>query len=153
MTLTELLKPNLIVPKVSCSSKDELITILSERLYYNDKNPPLPHAEVLGKIKTREEIGGTLLPSGLSVPHARIMDYEDFIIVMGTSKEPLFHDKTQIRLMALMISSQSGGPYYLPTLAVLAKITRDEDFFSRLCAADTPEDFLHILKERDMELV
>ena len=152
MTLTELLKPHLILTKAVCSSKDELITKLVELLYAKDNKPPLPREEVLGKIKMREAIGGTLLPSGLSVPHARIIDYEDFAIVMGTPKEPLFHDKAQVRLMALMLSSQTGGPYYLPTLAAMTKITRDEEFLSRLCGADSAEEFINILKERDTEL-
>ena len=152
MTLTELLKPHLILTKADCASKDELISKLVELLYAKDNKPPLPLEEVLDRIKKREVIGGTLLPSGLSVPHARIIDYEDFVIVMGTPKEPIFQDKVQVRLMALMLSSQSGGPYYLPTLALLAKISRDEDFLPRLCGTNNAEEFINTLKERDAEL-
>jgi len=153
MTITKLLKNNLVLPKLSCSSRDELISKLLEHIYKTDRKLPLSANELRDKILMREKIGGTLLPSGLSIPHARIEDYEDFILAVGTPAEPLFHDGIQIRLMAMMISSQSGGAYYLTTLAAFTKLSRDAVYFSRLGDAASPEDFLKILEERDIELV
>ena len=152
MTLSELLKSDLILPKIVCASKDELIIKLVEQVYSAGRAPPIPPDEVLSEIHIREGIGGTLLPSGLSVPHARLRNYEGFILTVGIPIEPIFHDGIQIRLMALMISSQSGAPYYLPTLAALTKISRDGEFLSRLCKAEKPEDFISIICERDQEL-
>ena len=151
MTLSELLKNDLVFPKLSCASKDELLSKLLDQVYSTDRMLPLPQNEILSKIEMREKIGGTLLPSGLSLPHARIIDYEDFILAFGTPAEPLFHEGIQIHLMAMMISNQSGGLYYLPSLAALTKISRDKEYFSRLCGAENPEDLISILRERDAE--
>ena len=155
MTLSELLKSELIFVKTPCasSSKEELIHNLVERVYQTGREFPLSRQEMLNTIYKREQIGGTLLPSGLSVPHARLRDFDDFILALGTPAEALFHEGLQIRLMALMITSQSGGPRYLPVLAALTKISRDGVYFSRLCGAEDPEAFLRILGERDPELV
>ena len=152
MTLSDLLEKDLILIKIECASKDEFISKLLSRIYDLGRTPPFPSEEVLRKIKMREEIGGTLLPSGLAAPHARLKDYEGFIIAAGTPMEPLFFDGIQIRLVSLMISSQSGGPYYLPTLAGLTKLSRDKEYFSKLCGAESPDRFIKILKERDPEL-
>ena len=152
MTLLELLLPDLVFPRIPCVSKNELISILVDRIYGSGREPPLPPNKMLSTIQLREEIGGTLLPSGLSVPHARLKDYEGFILALATPAEPLFHEGHQIHLMAVMISSQSGGPWYLPVLALLTKISRDSEYFARLCAAHNPEEFISVLKERDMEL-
>jgi mannitol/fructose-specific phosphotransferase system IIA component (Ntr-type) len=142
----------LVLPKAVCGSKDELISILVDRVYTIGEEPPLPSKDMLKSIHIREEIGGTLLPSGLSVPHARVKDYEGFIIAMGTPAEPIFHEGLEIRMMALIISCQTGGPHYLTSLAALTKISRDAEYFSRLCKAEQPEDFISILRERDPEL-
>ena len=152
MKLSEVLECDLIHLNIECASKDELISKLLDQVYNAGKAPPFPPAEVMSKIKIREGIGGTLLPSGLSVPHARLKGYEGFIVALGTSSKPLFHDGIQIRLMALMISSQSGGPLYLPSLAAFTKLSRDGQYFSRLCGAESPERLFSIVLERDPEL-
>jgi len=152
MTLSELLQPDLVFTQKNCASKDELISMLLDQIYSTHRTPPLPPKEMLDRIKLREEIGGTLLPSGLSIPHARLAGYDGFILALGMPAEALFHQGLRIRLMALMISSQSGGPLYLPTLAFLTKISRDDEYFPRLCGAENYEALIKILKERDQEL-
>jgi PTS system nitrogen regulatory IIA component len=152
MTLSELLKPDLILPKVACSSKDDLIRKLVERVYSTGPALPFSQNDMLKTINVRELIGGTLLPSGLSVPHARLANFEDFILAFGFPEEPLLHEGLEIRMMALMITSQSGAPWYLTTLAVLTKISRDHEYLSCLCEAETPEDIIRIVRERDREL-
>ena len=152
MTLLDLLNPELVLPKTNCSSKDELITRLVEQVYNINQTFPLKREALLKTIDIREKIGGTLLPSGLSIPHARLENYDDFMIVVGTPKEALIQEGRPIRFMALMITSRSGSPYYLPALAGLTKISRDEEYFARLCGADDPKDFINILRERDPEI-
>jgi PTS system nitrogen regulatory IIA component len=153
MTLLELTKPELILINAPCASKDNLIITLIEQIYSAGFKPPVLQDDLLQTILKREQIGGTLLPSGLSVPHARIGGFDGFILTFGMSKEPLFHEGTQIRLMALMVSSQSGGLFYLPTVAALTKISRDAAFLSNLCKAENAEEFISLLKEKDQLLM
>ena len=152
MTLVELLRPELILTNAPCASKDDLIKSIVEKIYSADMAPPVSQDELLGAILKREQIGGTLLPSGLSVPHARLKDFEGFILALGTTMEPLFHEGTPLHLMALMISSQSGGPHYLPAVAALTKISRDAEFLSLLSKAENVEGFIDLMRERDQEL-
>lgn len=149
MALRSLLNGNLILLNIKCSSKEELINKLLARVYEAGLEPPFPMDEVLKKISMREEIGGTLLPSGLSVPHARLGNYEDFVLAIGTPAEPIFQGGIQIHLMAMMISSQSGGPHYLPTLAELTKLSRDREYFLRLCSVAHNDDFVQMILDRD----
>jgi mannitol/fructose-specific phosphotransferase system IIA component (Ntr-type) len=152
MTLSELLKPEMALLKTACASKDELIEKLVKRVYDTGWKLPIPKEKLLETIYLREHIGGTVLPSGLSIPHARLNIFEDFIFAIGTPSEPLFHEGINIRLTAMMITSQSGAPWYLAVLAALTKLSRDEEYFSRLCGAENSGDFLNILGERDVAL-
>jgi len=153
MTLVELLRPELILTNTVCASKDELIRIIVEKVYNAGMAPPVSQDALMDSIIKRELIGGTLLPSGLSVPHARLKDFEGFILAVSTIKEPLFCERTQLHLMALVISSQSGGPYYLPAVAVLTKISRDTEFLSRLSRAENADGFIGLMREKDQQLV
>jgi PTS system nitrogen regulatory IIA component len=152
MTLSELIKPELILTKAACSSKDELIVKLIERIYDTGAEIPISQKDLLDVISLREKIGGTVLPSGLALPHARLANFDGFILTLGVPTEPLFNGEFQIHLMTLMISSQSGGLYYLPAVAALTKLSRDGDFLSRLRETETPESLIRIIKERDPEL-
>lgn len=152
MYLSELIKDDLVLLETACNSKDELIQQLVNRTYNTRRNLPFPQTDILNTVRKREQIGGTLLPSGLSVPHARLEGFDGFFLAVGTPAKPLFHEGEQIRMMALMITSQSGGPYYLGALAALTKISRDSEYFARLSGAKNPESFFDILKERDPEL-
>jgi len=149
MTLSELLEDNLVLPRTACTSKDELISKLVERIYNTRQDLPFHQEELLNVINKRELIGGTLLPSGLSVPHARLKDYDGFTVAIGIPGEPLLYEGNQIHMMTLMITSQSGGPYYLPVLAAFTKISKNREFFFRLCGAENFKDFINILREQD----
>ena len=152
MTLLDLVKPELVLPKMNCSSKNELIAKLIDQIYSTKHELPFPKEEVWNSIDIREQIGGTLLPSGLSVPHARLRDYDGIILAIGIPDEALFQGGHQIHMMALLITSQSGGQFYLPVLAALTKISKNTEFFSRLCGAVNSKDFINILRENNPEL-
>ena len=152
MTLSELLDRKLILPNILCNSKDELIYKLVDLIYAAGREPPSPKEDVLNIIITREKIGGTLLPSGLAIPHARLGNFEGFLLALAVPRTPLFHEGIQIRMMVLMITSQSGVPWYLPALAAFTKVSRNREYFSRLCAAQDPDDFIRILREQDPEV-
>jgi len=149
MNLLELIKPKMVFPKIACASKDELISKLLDQVYGADGDFPLSRPDLLKTIYIREKIGGTLLPSGLSIPHARLKDFEGFAFALATPAEPLIHEGQEIRLALMMITSQSGGPWYLAVLAALTRISKEEAYFSRLCGAENTEDFISILRERD----
>jgi len=153
MRLSELLKPEMILIKPTCSSKDDLVSKLVDLIYDKNGGFTYPREDVLRAISLREKIGGTMLPSGLSIPHARLKDFDGFFVAMGIPAEPLPYEGHHVRLMAVMISSQSGGEYYLPTLAALTKLTREREFLTRLSNAENPEEIISIIKERDPELV
>ena len=148
MTLVELIKPELIFTKIACVSKNDLIDKLVDGIYRAGLVFPITRQLLLETIRRREEIGGTLLPSGLSVPHARLGGFEGFVFAAATPAMPLFHNGQEIRLATMMITSQSGGPWYLEALAALTKLSRDVEYFTRLNKAQTPENFVDILKER-----
>jgi mannitol/fructose-specific phosphotransferase system IIA component (Ntr-type) len=152
MTLSGLISPELVCLKVPAASKDKLINKLVSHTCRIDRCAPVPQEELLKTVFMREQIGGTLLPSGLSVPHARLRDFGGFILTLGVPGEALYHEGQAIRMMALMITSQSGTPWYLPVLAALTKISREETFFSPLLQAGSPEEFIRLIRERDLKL-
>ena len=146
------MNPELILTKCDCHSKDDLLSQLVDHMYNAALEFPIPKNDLIEAVQKREQIGATMFPSGLSVPHTRLLGFEGFIFALATPREPIFHEGIKLRLMALLISSQTGGPYYLPTVAALTKISKDREYLSRLTEADSPESFIGIIEEQDVQL-
>ena len=145
MSLSEIILPQLILPQANCKSKNELIHLLVEKIYEAGIELPINQHSLIKTIHSREEIGGTLLPSGLSVPHARLKNYEGFVIAFGIPSRTILQNGIQLHMMTLMISSSTGGQHYLKSLAALTKISRDKDHFEKLCSAKSQDEFIEIL--------
>ena len=151
MSLCEIILPQLILPQAACKSKNDLIHTLVEKIYEAGIELPINQHSLIKTIHIREDIGGTLLPSGLSIPHARLKDYEGFVIAFGIPTKAIPQNGMQLRMMTLMISSSTGGPHYLKSLAALTKISRDKVYFEKLCSVKSTEEFLEVLKESELK--
>ena len=107
---------------------------------------------VKASLRERESLGGTIFPTGLAVPHARLEGFDDILLVVCVPNGPLFAEDRNIRLMVLVLTGHTTSNLYLNTLAAFAKISKDEEYFARLLAAETPQSFIQIIKEKDFEV-
>jgi PTS system nitrogen regulatory IIA component len=155
MKLSSLIKPELVLIKKSCKNHDELCDELIAAIYKSQKLP-LPIAVVKKGIAERELLGGTVHSTGIAVPHARLENFDDFIIAIGILETPLEiaqPDRTvSIRMMMLLLTSHSSSLLYLNTLAAFAKISKETEYFTRLCNAANPSDFIDLLEEKNIEV-
>jgi PTS system nitrogen regulatory IIA component len=153
MKLSSLLNSGLVLLKRSCKTKDELIDELIQEIYRTRQNISISEKTVRSVITDRENLGGTLLPTGLAIPHARLPGFDDFIIAVGIPAEPIqtIGVDTPIRMMVLMLTSQGASTQYLNTLAAFGKISQGT-VFSKLCGAVTPHRFIEILKDANIEV-
>jgi PTS system nitrogen regulatory IIA component len=125
---------------------DTLVSLL-----YREGRLVLPALKVREELTRREELRGTVLPSGLAIPHARIQGFDDLLIAVGIPDAPIPTEEGNIRMMVLFLTSPSGSPLYLNSLSAFVKLSEDTAFFGRLCAA-SPLEFLRILRERKIEV-
>ncbi|GHV80094.1 hypothetical protein AGMMS49944_18850 [Spirochaetia bacterium] len=152
MKLSSLIHPDLVLLKRPGRTRDELLDEMIRELYRPGKRFPIPEKTLRDVIADRENLGGTLLPSGLAIPHARLEDFDDFIIVIGIPTSPIQAEgEPATHMMALMLTSLSASTQYLNTLAALAKISQGP-LFPKLCGAVNPNAFIEILKGAKIEV-
>jgi mannitol/fructose-specific phosphotransferase system IIA component (Ntr-type)/CBS domain-containing protein len=152
MKLASLLQPALIVKNKSESPEELLESLFTAagRAFQGKKNILSSFREAVAK---REKEGGTVLPSGLAIPHARVYGFKDFLIVIGIPEKaiPSPDGNSEIRMMVLFLGSPATSHVYLNALAAFTEISMDEKFFKELCAL-SPVQFIQTIKERGIEV-
>ncbi len=145
MLLADLLQPRFIHLRSDIEGMDAAIDHL---LGHFLKSSParLDRAAVRAAIDAREALGGTVFPTGIAVPHARLADFDDLLIGISVPARPVTIAGTPARMIVLMLTSKVGSPVYLNTLAAWLKMSRDAVLFGRLIGARTPHEFIEIVR-------
>lgn len=151
MKLSSLIVPELVLLKRRGETKDALIDELIREIYHTRQKISIPELVVRKAVYDRESLGGTVLPSGLAVPHARLEGFDDILIAVGVPALPPQHDNTPIRMMILILTSQSASTLYLNTLAAFTKISMAPSF-EKLREAANPQSFIQLLKDANIEV-
>ncbi len=152
MKLANLMDPRLILLGADVDSLDaamESAMRAIKALYPHE----ISGDEALAKLRERQLLGGTCFPTGVAVPHARLPELEDFIIAAVVPKKPLIEDSAPpVRVVYVVLLSQTRSSIYLNTLAKLLEASQSEAIMSRLVAAAAPQDFIEVFAELGYEV-
>jgi PTS system nitrogen regulatory IIA component len=77
-------------------------------------------------VRERERLGGTILPTGIAVPHGRIEGFHDLLIGVWIPEKPFSEEGKTVRALFFSLTSKAGTALYLPVAAALAKFSQDE---------------------------
>jgi PTS system nitrogen regulatory IIA component len=152
MQLSSLIIPNLVFLRRNYAGKDELIDDLVRELFRTRYKINCGAEEVKAAIRDRESLGGTKFPTGLAVPHARLENFDDILIIVSIPASPILFEDKSIRIMVLVLTGHETSTLYLNTLAAFTRLSKDTEFFEKLLASSSPQTFIQLLKERNMEV-
>ncbi|GMO55953.1 MAG: hypothetical protein Ta2G_15660 [Termitinemataceae bacterium] len=153
MKLSDLLNSDLIFLNLPCKTHDELLHTLIYKLYDSGRKLTVSQEAVFESVTARENLRGTLLPTGLSVPHARIENCADFYIVIGVPESPIppFRGDVHFLMMVLTLTPTSASTQYLNALSAFAKIS-GTPLFEELRKAKDGDDFISLIKSADVNI-
>lgn len=141
MLLSGLLDPRFVLADVPAGSVGEMVSLLLDAMYaqYSFK---LPRTEMEDAIRTREAQGGTTLPAGLAIPHARIDLFNDIVMGVALPQPPVVEDGHSIHMVVLILTSRTTSNLYLNCLAAFARIARNPETFRHLLEAKDTDSFM-----------
>jgi CBS domain-containing protein len=152
MKLSSLLKPEFILLKQQCKTHNELLDTLIAELYRDGQKIELPEDIVRKGIMNRVTLQGILLPTGLSIPHAKFDDLHECVIVIGVPESPMpTRGDTPLRMMTLMLSPTTNSTQYLNVLAAFSKISKGE-LFPKLCEQADAASFIKTLDNAGIDI-
>jgi PTS system nitrogen regulatory IIA component len=142
--ISNLIKPKRIVIVRNNTTKQSLIEKLIALICQD--HPKLSQSSILEKVLHREQGISTTLDTGLSIPHARIDDIEDFMVSMAIIPSGLSEATEQsavIKAMFLFLSPADAKFFqkHLKLLSVLSS-TFQPEFIEKLTTLKTPEQII-----------
>lgn len=103
-------------------------------------------------IWARESLGGTVFETGIAIPHARLENFDDILIGIFLPKSEIQTTTHPVRMITLILTSQTESSLYLNTLAAFIKLSQRGEMFKRLCESRTPHDFIAQLSSANLEI-
>ena len=155
MKLSHLLDPHLVLLDADVDSLDGAIKAglkAITALYPQE----VRYDEVKKRLDERRLLGGTCFPSGISIPHARLPEFSDLIIAAIVPRSPIIPDEKcidascasapPVRLVWLILLSQTSSAIYLNTLAKLMEASKDDAIMGALTQAESPAQFVSVIE-------
>lgn len=145
--LSSLIHADNILVVSQLTTKNELIKQLVDRVC--DLNPGLDGADILAQVLKREEGISTTLDTGLSIPHARLEEIDDFkaalAVIPGAVEDPSNPDlKIEAMFLFLSPAKQIFFQKHLMILATLAE-TFKAAFIEEISQLKSPADIAALI--------
>lgn len=122
--LDELIVPDLFLPSVSATTRDEVIREMSEAAA---RSLNLPAGKIFEAVLARENLMGTGLGEQLAVPHARLHSVTRPLLVIGHSREGIDFDSPDgepVRLIFLLLTPRQDDAAQVQIIGQIARFFR-----------------------------
>ncbi len=153
MRISELLSLQAIDVNASVGSKAEAIDYMTRLM---EKSGNLNDREAYKKgVLAREEEGTTGIGEGIAIPHSKCAAVKRaglaaMVVRDGVDYESL--DDEPADLIFMIAAPETGANVHLEALAKLSTILMDTEFKERLVKAETAEQFIRLIDEKEDEL-
>ena len=150
--ITELLKKESIELGVKVSSKEEaidtLIGLMEAGGRLNDR------AGYKKGILAREALGSTAVGEGIAIPHAKVAAVKEpglaaMVVPDGVDYEAF--DGSLANLIFMIAAPEGGADVHLEALSRLSTLLMDPDFKNDLIHAESKEEFLQLIDDKESE--
>lgn len=147
MKITELLNSGTIILDLEAKNKGEIIDELSNVLYKEGKVSDLKAFR--SDLWERENIVSTEVGHGVAIPHAKSSSVSQPALAFGRSLDGIIYDEENINIVFMIAASEGASDEHLQTLAQLSRYLMDSNFRKNLLKANTPEDILDSITEKE----
>lgn len=151
MKLASLINPDCVVIGSHTALTETAIQQLFQTVYKHYQFE-IPRETALQALLEREKIGGTVMPGGIAIPHARIEGLNDLVIAAMTPLKPIPSAGENVRVIFLILTSKTASKSYLNTLAAIAQIGKNPELMEKLSMAKTPHQFLELINVADIRI-
>jgi PTS system nitrogen regulatory IIA component len=140
MDLSDLLKPEAVLPLLNAQSKKQA---LHEVCAAAVQQTGLGEREILDTILQRERLGSTGVGQGVAIPHGKLGALSALVGVFARLAHPVDFDSVDgepVDLVFALLAPEGAGADHLKALARIARVLRDPGVAEKLrAAADAAE--------------
>lgn len=150
MRLREFFSEDAINLNLRSTTKDEVLRELVGLLTLDEK----AEQTLVKMLKRRETLGSTGIGQGIAIPHCRALAVNRLRVAFGRKLEGIeFNaiDGKPVQYFFLIVAPPlEVSNQYLPVLGKIAQFAKEADVPEKLAKLRTPQEFLHLLEEKDI---
>ncbi len=138
------------MPALSAATKDEVLAELAARVEEN--HPGLKQQELLQILQERERLGSTGIGDGIAIPHGKLREARELVMVFGRSRSGVdFNalDGRPVYLFFLLVAPDDAIGIHLKMLARISRILKDPTVRKALLEAPDAAAIHAIIREQD----
>ncbi len=159
MKFASYLDSNLIFTNVKGSNIQEVIKDMMEKLAAKDKKVNLRKEEITKSVIKREEEISTAVGQNVAIPHARIENFNDFIVALGVVERPFeakiacTQKKDSIEIVFLIVSDVLKNKNVLKIMSAVSKlVVKYPHIADKIKTLNNPVEILKAIQEADIEI-
>lgn len=150
LSIFKLISPKCVFINPDVTNKTELLLLMAEAL---SNELGIVDSDILYKdVIKRESMSVTSLGYGCAIPHALSAAVSRTAICAAVKPGGINYnapDEEPVSIIIMMVGPKSGTSIHLKLLSRLARFLHDIEFRNQLKEAETPDDFLRILKNEE----
>ena len=159
MKFSNYLDSNLIFTDVKGSSMEEIIKEMVEKIASKEKSVNLRKDEITSAVIKREQEISTAIGKGVAIPHARIENFNDFIVAVGVVENPFrakveaSASKDTVELVFLIISDVLKNKNILKIMSAVSKLViKYPHIADKMKTIKDSAEILKAVQEADIEI-
>lgn len=158
MKFSSYLDPNFVFTDLKGRTPEEIIEEMVEKIGEKDKKVKASQVSIQEAIIRREKEISTGIGSGIAIPHARIENFNDFIVAIGLLDNPIeseiaaTHQKDKVDLVFLIISDVLKNKNILKVMSAVSKLAlRQTELLEKIRKERNPKKVIEYFQEANIE--
>jgi PTS system nitrogen regulatory IIA component len=147
MQLADYLDDDLIHANLQSTSKRDVLKELLAPL--GDKDPRLHLEKAWNILMDRENLGSTGIGDGVAIPHGKMDDLEDIVLIVGRSLEGVAFqalDNQPCHIFFLVLAPEHVAGLHLRILAHVSRLLKDSEFRQAFMQAEGQQGLWELLR-------
>lgn len=147
MKFADFLDKNLILPELSARTKKSVLAELLAAVA--EKHPAVDVDKTLEVLLEREGLGTTGIGDGIAIPHGKLEELDEIIVVAARSPEGVDYEALDFKpchIFFLVLAPEKVAGMHLRILAHISRSLKDEGFREAFLSADGAEALQSVLE-------
>ena len=158
MKFSSYLDPSLIFTDLKGRNPEEVIIEMIGRIAEKDKKVKNSQSIIEEAVIKREKEISTGIGSGIAIPHARIENFNDFIVAIGLLDNPIddeiaaTHKKDKVNIIFLIISDVLKNKNILKVMSAVSKLAlKQTELLKKIKNERNPKKVIEYFQEANIE--
>ncbi|WP_297599098.1 CBS domain-containing protein [uncultured Cetobacterium sp.] len=158
MKLSSYLSEKVIIPNIVGNNMNELIVDLLDKAVKNKQSLKVEKEVIRKAILKREEEASTYLGYGVAIPHARLENFDDILVIIGFLEKPikvknLANKEEELKVVILVVADVLKGKKILKIMSGISKLAlKNRAILDQIIEEKSPSQTIKILDKANIEI-